>query len=261
MPSPTRIVSLCPSITEALFDIGAGDRVVGVTDFCVHPRERVESVAKVGGSKLPDLEALFALAPDLVVMNEEENRLEDFEEIRDRGIDVLNTFPKRVLDTAPMMRELGRAVGCEAAAEEVARAVEEGVRRAREAAARAPRLRAACLVWMRPFLAVNGDTFAHDMMDLVGFDNVFAGRPERYPRLEPEDLGPAAGLETILLPNEPFEFVPQHATEIAALCGLPTRRAVLCDGQALTWYGSRTPSGIEAMHALAQRVRSTSASA
>jgi ABC-type Fe3+-hydroxamate transport system substrate-binding protein len=256
---PNRIVSLCPSITEALFAMGAGPRVVGVTEYCVHPREAVAPLVKVGGSKLPDLERLYELKPDLVVMNEEENRVEDFEEIQARGIPVLNTFPRKVLDTASMLRDVGRAVGCGPAAEALARDVEAAVAAAAEANAGQPRVRAACLVWMRPFMTVNGDTFLHDMMSLGGFDNVYAGRPGRYPRLDKGELESARrelGLEAILLPNEPFEFVPQHATEIAALAGLPTARAVLCDGQALTWYGSRTPWGVEQAVKLARRIRS-----
>jgi ABC-type Fe3+-hydroxamate transport system substrate-binding protein len=258
MPAPRRIVCLCPSITEALFAIGAGPLVVGVTEYCVHPRDAVATLPKVGGSKLPDLPALFALEPDLVVMNEEENRIEDFEEIEARGIPIHNTFPKKVIDTAPMMRELGRAVGCEARAEEVARAVEAAVADAKNAAAGKPKIRAVCLVWMRPFMGVNGDTFVHDMMEIAGFENLSAARPDRYPRIEKEELQSARrdrGLEAILLPNEPFEFVPQHATEIAALAGIPTQRAVLCDGQFLSWYGSRTPLGVEATRKLAERIR------
>jgi ABC-type Fe3+-hydroxamate transport system substrate-binding protein len=263
MSAPRRIVCLCPSITEALFAIGAGPRVVGVTEYCVHPREAVEALPKVGGSKLPDLDALFALRPDLVVMNEEENRIEDHDEIAARGIPIHDTFPKKVIDTAAMMRGLGRAVGCETEAENVASAVEAAVAdaknaEAKNAAAGKPKIRAVALVWMRPFMAVNGDTFMHDMMELAGFANVCGSRPERYPRLEKEEIQSARrelGLEAILLPNEPFEFVPQHATEIAALAGLPTQRAVLCDGQFFSWYGSRTPRGLEAMRKLAERVR------
>lgn len=257
-PVPSRIVSLCPSITEALFAMGAGPRIVGVTDYCVHPREGVASLDKVGGSKLPDLDRIFALRPDLVVMNEEENRVEDFEEISARAIPVVRTFPRTVLDTASMLRDVGKAVGCEAAAEKIARDVERAVEAALASSRGKPPLRAACLVWMRPFMAVNRDTFVHDMMRIAGFENVFADRPERYPRLEArelEGLRARQGLEAILLPNEPFEFVAQHATEIAALVRLPTARAVLCDGQALSWYGSRTPWGIERTVKLAERIR------
>jgi ABC-type Fe3+-hydroxamate transport system substrate-binding protein len=250
---PQRIVCLCPSITEALFAIGAGERVVGVTEYCVHPRERVADLPKVGGSKVADLDALFALKPDLVVMNEEENRLEDYEEIAGRGIPVLNTFPKTVADAASMMREVGRSVGCPEEGERVAREIESALATARAAANGKPRVRVACLVWMRPFMAMNRDTFLHDLLHVAGFENAFGGRPERYPRIDKEDL--RTGLDAILLPNEPFEFVPQHATEIAAIAGLPTRRAVLCDGQFLSWYGSRTPGGLAYASRLCEQVR------
>lgn len=250
---PQRIVCLCPSITEALFEIGAGPRVVGVTDYCIHPADAVEALPKVGGSKLPNLDAIFELSPDLVIMNEEENRVEDFEAIQERGIPILNTFPKTVAESAHMMRDVGRAVGCVEAAEESARAIERAVASAKSQSSQKPRLRGAVLIWMRPFMGVNADTFMHDMLALAGIDNVFGSRPQRYPRLEAADL--RCGLDVILLPNEPFEFVGQHATEIAAAAGIPTARAVLCDGQFLTWYGTRTPRGVEYAQKLAERIR------
>lgn len=258
MPRPSRIVCLCPSITEALFDLGAGKRVVGVTEYCVHPRDAVESIQKVGGSKLPDLPALYQLKPDLVIMNEEENRVEDFQSIRDHGIPVLNTFPRKVVDTAPMLRQVGAAVGCEQAAEQAALAVERAVAAARDACRDARPIPAYCFIWMRPFMTINSDTFTNDMMELAGFRNICASRSERYPKVTKEELAAARmehGLEVILLPNEPFEFVPQHATEISSIAMLPTKRAVLCDGQYLTWYGTRTVTGIQYMSRLAARVR------
>ncbi|MFN0205702.1 MAG: ABC transporter substrate-binding protein [Planctomycetota bacterium] len=262
MRIPQRIICLCPSITEALFEIGAGDRVVGVTDYCIHPRDRVEMLPKVGGSKLPDLEALFLLKPDLVIMNEEENRIEDYEEIEARGIPIVNTFPKKVMDTAPMMRVVGRAVGCESAAEKVALEIESAVAAAERSADSTvngnTKLKTICLLWKNPFMTINRDTFMHDMIELCGFDNLYSEKTERYPKITKEDfqtLKNERGLDCILLPNEPFEFVPQHATEISAMAGLPTARAVLCDGQYLTWYGSRTAAGIQYTLKLAARVR------
>lgn len=255
---PQRIISLCPSITEALFTIGAGDRVVGVTEYCVHPREAVESIQKVGGSKVPDLPAIYSLNPDLVIMNEEENRVEDYEEIRNHNIPVLNTFPRKVADTAGMMRDVGRATGCAAAAEEIALRIEAGVAAARAASAAARPIRAICLIWKTPFMTINGDTFMHDMMEITGMENVYKSRADRYPKLTKEDLQFARrdlGVEAILLPDEPFEFVGQHATEIAALAGLPTKRTVLCNGQYFTWYGSRTVDGIDYCKKIAARIR------
>lgn len=256
--APQRIVSLCPSITEALFTIGAGGRVVGVTEYCVHPREKVENITKVGGSKVPDVDLIFSLHPDLVIMNEEENRVEDYKEIRRRGITVLNTFPKRVIDTAAMMRDVGRATGCEAESEKVASRVEEAVAAALEENTKKRRVKAVCFIWKSPFMTINRDTFLHDMMELAGFENIYGSRADRYPKITKEELQLARrdlGVEAALLPNEPFEFVGQHATEISAILQLPTKRALLCDGQYLTWYGSRTAAGIEYCKKLADRVR------
>lgn len=258
MKIPQRIICLCPSITEALFEIGAGDRVVGVTDYCIHPRDRVESLAKVGGSKLPDLDALFLLKPDLVIMNEEENRIEDYEEIESRGIPIVNTFPKKVIDTASMMRDIGRAVGCEPPAEKVALEIETAVAAAQRSTNTNKRSKAICLIWKSPFMTINRDTFMHDMIEMCGFDNLYSDKTDRYPKITKEEfqtLRKERGLDCILLPNEPFEFVAQHATEISSMAGLPTPRAALCDGQYLTWYGSRTAAGIQYTLKLAARIR------
>jgi ABC-type hemin transport system substrate-binding protein len=105
-----RIVSLCPSLTELVFDLGLGDSLVGVTKFCIHPADGVREIEKVGGTKTPKIERIAELAPDLVLLNEEENRLEDAEALQAAGLVCHVSFPKTAVETAGMVRSIGEAV-------------------------------------------------------------------------------------------------------------------------------------------------------
>jgi ABC-type Fe3+-hydroxamate transport system substrate-binding protein len=250
---PRRIVSLCPSLTEALFALGAGGRVVGVTDWCVHPKERLEGLPRVGGTKTPDLEAIFALRPDLVVVNEEENRIADVEAIRERGIATLETFPRTALEAASTMRAMGRALGLEGRGEAIAREI-ESARAEVAAASGARRVPLLCLVWRSPYIAVNRDTYIHDLLDCAGARNCTADREERYPRLLGEEVV-AARAEAILLTSEPYPFKPIHVAEVRALTGLESGNVVLADGELLSWYGPRTPEGLRYAGRLVRSLR------
>lgn len=244
-----RIVSLCPSLTELVYDLGRGDALVGRTKFCRHPADRVATVEKVGGTKDPKVARIIALAPDLVLLNEEENRREDAEALAAAGIPLHVSFPRDAQDTAEMVRSIGDAVDAADAAARIAADIESRSARVRAAAAtraargaRAPRW--SYLIWRRPWMAVNGDTFVHALLAQAGGVNVFADLPTRYPSVEPAALA-AADPDVVLLSSEPFPFAEQHADELAAETGLPRERFRLVDGELLSWHGSRTPEGVD----------------
>jgi ABC-type Fe3+-hydroxamate transport system substrate-binding protein len=237
---PERIVSLVPSLTEALFALGLGGRVVGVTDWCVHPSDGVAKLPKLGGTKNPDLEALRALRPDLVIANREENRRRDVERLEAAGIRVWVTYPRTVREGARLLRELAE-LGAEP--EAVARVVEPVERAVEEAEARAgsPRARVFCAIWRDPWMAVGGDTYADDLLRACGGENVFASRSERrYPRVTLAEVE-AARPEVILLPDEPYAFGPADAAELRRLRVPAARegRIHLVDGTLVSWYGPR----------------------
>jgi iron complex transport system substrate-binding protein len=241
-----RVVSLCPSLTELVFDLGRGDALVGRTKFCVHPADRVAAVPSVGGTKNPKVERIVALAPDLVLLNEEENRREDAEALRAAGVPCHVSFPKDAPETAAMVRSIGAALDAADAAERIAGDIERRHRRVREAVARrggAP-VRWAYLIWRAPLMTVSGDTFVSAMLTDAGGANVFADHPTRYPAIEPEALA-AADPDVVLLSSEPFPFDERHADELAAATGLPRDRFRLADGELLSWHGSRTAAGID----------------
>jgi iron complex transport system substrate-binding protein len=239
-----RIVSLCPSLTELVFDLGRGGELVGRTKFCVHPVGRVEGIESVGGTKNPKIARIVELAPDLVLLNEEENRREDAEALAAAGVRCHVSFPRDVGGTAQMVRDIGAALERPNDAERIAADIEHRAVRVRESAGQAPAVRYAYLIWRNPWMVAGGDTFVTAMLALPGGVNVFADHPERYPTVTPEELA-AADADVVLLSSEPFPFKEKHAEELAAATGLPRDRMQFVDGEFLTWHGSRTPDGID----------------
>ena len=239
-----RVVSLCPSLTELAFALERGPDLVGVTRFCVHPAEGVRAIEKVGGTKDPDVERIVALAPDVVLVNREENRIEDAEALRAAGLRVHDSMPRTVAETAEMVRSIGQALGRAELGDAIARDIETRAEHARQRAAGAPSVRFAYLIWRKPWMSVSSDTFASALLELAGGENVFGDRPVRYPEVTAEALS-AAEPELVLLSTEPFPFEDKHADELARLTGLDRERFALADGEYLSWHGSRTPDGID----------------
>lgn len=239
-----RIVSLCPSLTELAFDLGRGDELVGRTKFCVHPADRVGAVEKVGGTKNPKIERIIELAPDLVLLNEEENRREDAEALEAAGLRCHVSFPRNATETAAMVRSIAAALDAEPEGERIAADIEARHRRVAEAARGRDPVRFAYLIWRNPWMTVNDDTFVSSLLGDAGGRNAFADRPERYPTIAADELA-AADPELVLLSTEPFPFKPSHADELSALTGLGRERFHIVDGELLSWHGSRTPAGID----------------
>ncbi len=257
-----RLVSLCPSLTELVFDLGRGDQLIGRTKFCVHPAGRVEQVESVGGTKNPKVARILELAPDLVLLNEEENRREDADALMASGVRCHVSFPRDIADTAHMVRDIGATIRASAEAERIAATIEQRARRVRESARSAPPVRYVYMIWRKPWMVAAGNTFVTAMLALPGGVNVFGDRMERYPTVTSEELA-AADPDVMLLSSEPFPFKEKHAEELSAATGLPRERMQLVDGEYLTWHGSRTPDGIdyaEGVVARARRAASSSAS-
>ncbi|WP_436697708.1 helical backbone metal receptor [Nocardioides sp. BYT-33-1] len=230
---PTRIVSLVPSITEALAT-DVPDRLVGATDWCTHPADL--AVDRVRGTKNPDLTAIRALGPDLVVANQEENRELDVRRLRDAGVPVWVT----VIETVPQ------------ALDSLTRLYEEALGliappwlvRARACWAApppAPRGRVAVPVWRDPWMVVGPRTYTGDLLRRLGWVNAFDDGDERYPHVDLPDLD-TADLDLVLLPDEPYVFTADDGPE--AFTRVPTR---LVSGRLLTWYG---PAMVEAYDVL-----------
>ncbi|MBX3027672.1 ABC transporter substrate-binding protein [bacterium] len=249
---PRRIVSLVPSVTELLCDLGAGARLVGATRFCTEPPDVVARLARLGGTKTADCEALLALQPDLVVMNSEENDRAHFARLVDHGLPVFVSFPTSVEAAGEGILRLGAAIAADAAAA----ALDERIRRA--AAVLRPLLRRRprvfCPIWRTPWMSFNADTYCHDVLARAGGDNVCARLPARYPTVDLAAIA-AADPQVILLPDEPYPFATRHLPDLAALRDTTAWRAGavhLIDGKALSWYGARTAPALALFFRLLQ---------
>ncbi|HEX6942719.1 MAG TPA: helical backbone metal receptor [Gemmatimonadaceae bacterium] len=239
-----KIVSLCPSLTELVFDLGAGESLVGRTKFCVHPSGSVDAVEKVGGTKNPKIDRIIELAPDIVLMNDEENRREDAAAFEAAGLRVHSSMPRTPADTAAMVRAIGIVLARSREAERIAADIERRADRVRRDTVRYPPVRYACLIWRDPIMTVSDDTFIAGLLSLAGGQNVFGARTDRYPTISAAELHDVDPL-VVLLPNEPFPFQDKHVEELSTLTRLPRERFRLSDGELLSWHGSRTPRGID----------------
>ena len=241
-----RVVSLVPSLTEWLVVAGVGERLVGVTDWCLEPADALAGLARVRGTKNPDLEAIRRLAPDLVVANAEENRKLDVQRLEAGGLAVFVTMPTTVAGAVAELRGLAAAVGDLSGA---AALDAEAVAAVADAYRHRPgrRVRYACAVWRDPWMWVGRRTYAADLLGLAGGEPVLDDPATRYPRLEPEGLA-ALAPELVLLPSEPYEFGEADAEEVAGR--FAGARVELVDGRALTWYGPRIPGALAAFREL-----------
>ncbi|MFE7854863.1 helical backbone metal receptor [Streptomyces sp. NPDC057403] len=236
---PPRVVSLVPSLTEAVA-LSVPGALVGATDWCTHPAGL--DVARVGGTKNPRPDSVLALAPDLVIANEEENREDDLAALRAAGVEVLVT---EVRDVPQAFRELDRVLTA-CGARTRPRWLDEAERTWTDLPPPAQRTTAVVPVWRRPWMVLGRDTFAGDVLARLGVDHLYAGHPDRYPRV-PLDALRAAAPDVVVLPDEPYRFTAGDGPE-----AFPGLRCALVSGRHLTWYG---PSLAQAPRVLAEALR------
>ena len=229
--TPQRIISLVPSQTELLYDLGLDETVVGITKFCVHPEHWFRHKQRVGGTKSVDAAIIQSLQPDLIIANKEENLKEEIEELS-RHYPVWVSDISNLQQAQDMIATIGIITSSETASASIRQKIDSGF------AALNPggkKCSAAYLIWQDPYMSVGSDTFIHDMLQYAGFDNVFADR-QRYPTLTIEDIK-AKNPQYLLLSSEPFPFTEKHRTVLQEQ--LPSTKVILVDGEMFSWYGSR----------------------
>ncbi|MEV6398802.1 helical backbone metal receptor [Streptomyces sp. NPDC051907] len=237
-----RVVSLVPSLTEAVA-VSAPGLLVGATDWCAHPADL--DVVRIGGTKNPDVAAVVALRPDLVIANEEENRAPDLAELRAAGVEVLVTEVRELGQAFTELERVLAAAGCGTARPRWLDEAEEAWS-ALEPVDPSARRKAIVPIWRRPWMVLGHDTFAGDLLARIGVDNVYSAHAERYPRIPLDELR-SAGADLVVLPDEPYRFTADDGPE-----AFPSLPAALVDGRHLTWYG---PSLAEAARALSAALR------
>jgi ABC-type Fe3+-hydroxamate transport system substrate-binding protein len=248
-----RIVSLVPSITELICDLGLSAQLVGRTGFCVHPRETLKPIAKVGGTKDVNLGKVRALAPTHVVLNIDENEKPTAEALAQFVPHLIVTHPLGPLDNPPLYRLIGGIFGREQAAEALCAQFQQAYA-ALESAARAwPRQRVLYLIWKDPWMAVARDTYISRTLALAGWDTLPANATARYPQVK-LDAALLQHAELVLLPSEPYRFRERDLGELRALPAMRGKMVALIDGEASSWYGSRAIAGLDYLRGLREQL-------
>ena len=267
---PKRVVSLVPSLSESIIDLGIGDHLVGITDFCPDPTGESNHTATVGGTRSPDIEAISALKPELVLANQEENSLETIEELERLGIQVWVTFPKNVDDAIQILWAIARIFKIENNVAPTLTHLERMLDWTRRASFMTPPAKVFCPIWQEEdeqaglwWMTINQETYVDSVLSISGGENIFKLRERRYPLaadlglVEPEKPGErdtryprvtveevlALSPQVVLLPSEPYAFgEAEREAVVIALEGTPAvkeGKVFLLDGRLLTWHGTR----------------------
>ena len=235
---PKRIVSLVPSQTELLYDLGLSNEVVGQTLFCIHPDNMHQSKARVGGTKKINFQSIAALNPDLIIGNKEENDQTQIEELMKHypvWMSDINTLDEAL----EMIDSVGVLVGKEQEASNIFFQIQE---KFNSLSAISNNVSTAYLIWCEPYMAAGHDTFINDMLKRCGFQNVFDTETSRYPEIN-TTLLQQAHPKLIFLSSEPYPFKQKHIEELNVIC--PDAKVILVDGELFSWYGSRLLKSIE----------------
>ncbi|KHJ38835.1 vitamin B12-binding protein [Pedobacter glucosidilyticus] len=227
---PRRIISLVPSQTELLFDLGLDEEVVGITKFCIHPKEQFKKKVKIGGTKTLSIDKIRALNPDLIIANKEENQQEQIEVLAQEfpvWISDINTLTEALT----MIKQVGELVAIKTKAIQIADTIKANFDNLTPSS---KPLKAAYFIWKEPFMLAGKHTFIDDMLTYCGFENVLS--ESRYPEIDIETLQQLQP-QVILLSTEPYPFKQQHVEALKQ--HFPNAFIALADGEMFSWYGSR----------------------
>lgn len=245
MKTPKSIVSLVPSLTELLFELGLEDHISGRTRFCIHPENSVNSVPIVGGTKNPNLDKIYDIKPDLVIANREENRKEDVAELS-QAFDVLVTDIQSIEDAILAIYDIGSRCG----AGEEADVMIKNIRAKLDAVPDEPIQSVAYFIWRNPWMTVGHDTYIHSVLTHWKLENVY-GDQKRYPKTSLNELEQKAP-ELILLSSEPYPFKESHCEIVQEAC--PGSRVLMVDGEWFSWYGSRMMKAFENLNSFRKAI-------
>ena len=232
--SPKRIISIVPSQTELLYELGLDEEVVGITKYCVHPKDWHENKTKVGGTKKLNFEKILELKPDLIIGNKEENE-------KSQILDLMQHYPvwmsdiKTLEDALNMTEEIGKITGKENRAGKIQNDIREQFSHFKLSTSGISRPSSVLyLIWRKPYISAGTDTFIDHMLQICGLKNAVSNA--RYPEINAEQIQ-KANPSLIFLSSEPYPFKEKHIQELQSIC--PGAKVVLVDGEMFSWYGSR----------------------
>jgi ABC-type Fe3+-hydroxamate transport system substrate-binding protein len=243
---PKRIISLVPSQTELLYDLGLENETAGITKFCIHPSNWYKTKERIGGTKTISIDKIHQLQPDLIIANKEENVKEQIEQLA-LDYPVWLTDVHNLAEALQMIKDIGALTGKDEQALALIGQIKTGF--AAIPNTKKP-VKTAYLIWRKPYLTTGGDTFIHDMLLHCGFENIFEERT-RYPEVSITELQ-SSNCQLLLLSSEPYPFKQKHINEL--IKHLPETKIILVDGELFSWYGSRLLSAPEYFTNLINRI-------
>ena len=240
---PQRIISLVPSQTELLYDLGLGKRVVGITKFCVHPETWFKTKTRVGGTKKLDLKKIQELGPDLIIANKEENLRSDIDTLA-KDFPVWISDIRDLAGALDMIQKVGELTGTSTIADPLSHRIADQFATLQPLD---PTATVAYLIWREPYMVAGHGTFINDLLERCGLMNVFDSDDARYPEITAKELEEAAP-DLILLSSEPYPFKEKHIEELHETC--PRTPVRLVDGEFFSWYGSRLLGTVDYLNGL-----------
>lgn len=229
--TPKRIISLVPSQTELLYDLGLGDKVVGITKFCIHPKERFNTKTRVGGTKTVNFDKVSDLKPDLIIANKEENTQSEIEALQ-KLYPVYTSDINHLEDSFNMIAAIGELTNTSAKATLIINQVKTDFKNLNPIQ---PPKSVLYFIWQQPYMSIGSDTFINDMLSRCGFQNALTDKT-RYPELTVNQII-TINPDLIFLSSEPFPFKEKHVEAFQKI--FPKAKVVLVDGEMFSWYGSR----------------------
>jgi ABC-type Fe3+-hydroxamate transport system substrate-binding protein len=241
--TPKRIISIVPSQSELLWDLGLRKELVGITKFCVHPEEMHKSIEKVGGTKKLDIAKIRALKPDLIIGNKEENEQEQIEELR-KEFPVWMSDIYDLSDAFEMITSISQIIEKQIGAEKLVKTIRENFAKLDSTSFKGKKV--AYFIWYNPYMVAAPNTFINNIIEKLGMKNAFSYLT-RYPEVNASQIKGAAP-DYIFLSSEPFPFKEKHIAELKQIC--PYAEIILVDGEMFSWYGSRLQYAPEYFNAL-----------
>ncbi len=248
--TPSRIVSLVPSQTELLYDLGLEANIVGITKFCVHPFHLKKTKSIVGGTKQVDVDKIRALQPDIIIANKEENTFEMVQQLQEICT-VWVTNISNLKDNAQMIADFGQIFNKRTEAQFIIDKIQARKEEFLHFIKQKPKLKVAYFIWANPYMVVGKDTFIHEMLQINHFNNIY-GNKTRYPEVELKKIRMEGDPDLVLLSSEPFPFKEEHAFEIGRFTH--HAKTIFVDGELFSWYGSRILKSFDYFKKIHQRI-------